>query len=77
MLDAPESKVIARSDSSPSVQRRIEYGVALFPIGRTNVLRTGFATRTDPRAQVPGSGFERIATDRYFSAYMRCPPAHA
>ncbi len=77
VLDAPESKVIARSDPSPSVQRRIEYGVALFPIGRTNVLRTGFATRTDPLAQVPGPGFKRIATDRYFAAYLRCPSARA
>ena len=56
-------------------RRRTRYGLALFPVGRTNVLRTGFAVSTDSITQVPAPGFKRIATDRYFAAYRRCPPA--
>jgi hypothetical protein len=73
LLDLPESRVVARSDTSRAAQRKAEHGVALFPTGRTNVLRTGFAVNTDARAQVPAPGFRRIATDRYFAAYLRCP----
>lgn len=77
VLDLPESEVLARSDDSSSVQRRVRYGVALFPVGRTNVLRTGFAVSTDAIAQVPARGFTKVADDRYFAAYVRCPPGHA
>ena len=75
VLDLPENKVLARSDDSPDVQRRTRYGLALFPVGRTNVLRTGFAVSTASITQVPAPGFKRIATDRYFAAYRRCPVA--
>ena len=27
-----------------------------------------------PITQVPSAGFRRIAVDRYFAAYLRCPP---
>jgi hypothetical protein len=74
VLDLPEDRVVARSDPSAASQRRARYGVALFPTGRTNVLRTGFAVNTDALAQVPAPGFRRVATDRYFAAYVRCPP---
>jgi hypothetical protein len=73
VLDLPEDEVLARSDDSPTVKRRVRYGVALFPVGRVNVLRTGFAVATDAIAQVPAQGFVRVAEDRYFAAYVRCP----
>jgi hypothetical protein len=74
ILNVGESKVISRSDPSPTTQRRVQYGVALFPTGRTNILRTGFAVNTDAITQVPAAGFHRIAVDDYFAAYLRCPP---
>jgi hypothetical protein len=74
VLDLGESRVVARSDPAASAQRKARYGVAIFPTDRTNVLRTGFAVNTDAMAQVPAPGFNRIATDRYFAAYLRCPP---
>jgi len=73
VLDLPESRVVARSDVSAASKRKAQYGVALYPTGRTNVLRTGFAVNTDAMAQVPAPGFERIATDHYFAAYLKCP----
>jgi hypothetical protein len=77
ILDLGESDVVARSDPSESAQRKARYGLAVFPIGRRNILRTGFAVRTDTTTQVPGRGFRRIAVDRYFAAYVRCPPGIA
>ena len=55
---------MARSDPSAASQRKARYGVAIFPVGRTNILRTGFAVNTDAITQVPAPGFQRIATDK-------------
>jgi hypothetical protein len=75
VLDLGEASVVARSDPSAESQRKARYGVAIFPVGRTNILRTGFAVNTDAITQVPASGFHRIATEKYFAAYLRCPRA--
>jgi hypothetical protein len=77
VLDLGQSRVVARSDPSEASQRKARYGIAIFPVGRTNILRTGFAVNTDAITQVPAAGFQRIATDKYFAAYLRCPPAGA
>jgi len=77
VLDLPEERVVARSDPSAASQRKARHGIAIFPVGRTNILRTGFAVNTDAITQVPGPGFQRIATDKYFAAYLRCPPGRA
>jgi hypothetical protein len=77
ILGLGEEHVVARSDPSESARRKARYGIAVFPIGRRNILRTGFAVRTDTTTQVPGRGFRRIAVDRYFAAYVRCPPGTA
>jgi hypothetical protein len=77
ILDAGEGAVVARSDPSPVAKRKARYGVALFAVGRRNVLRTGIAVATDTLTQVPGRNFRRIAVERYFSAYLRCPPGRA
>jgi hypothetical protein len=73
VLDLGEDRVVARSDPSAASQEKARYGVAIFPVGRTNILRTGFAVNTDAITQVPASGFHRIATEKYFAAYLRCP----
>jgi hypothetical protein len=77
VLDLGEDRVVARSDPSRASQRKARYGVAIFPVGRTNILRTGFAVNTDAITQVPAPGFTRVATDKYFAAYVRCPPGRA
>jgi hypothetical protein len=77
VLDLGEDHVVARSDPSRASQRKARYGVAIFPVGRTNILRTGFAVNTDAITQVPAPGFTRAATERYFAAYVRCPPGRA
>jgi hypothetical protein len=77
ILNLDESEVVSRSDDSLRARRKARYGVALFPTGRTNILRTGFAVNTDAITQVPPAGFHRIAADRFFAAYLRCPPAGA
>jgi hypothetical protein len=73
ILDLPEGQVVARSDPSRAARQKARYGVAVFPIGRRNILRTGFAVSTDTITQVPAPGFLRIAVERYFAAYERCP----
>jgi hypothetical protein len=73
ILHRGEHGVVARSDPSVSARRKARYGVAIFPVGRTNLMRTGFAVNSDPLTQVPGAGFRRIAYNRYFAAYLRCP----
>jgi hypothetical protein len=75
ILGVGEAGVVSRSDESVGARRKALYGVALFPTGRTNLLRTGFAVSTDALTQVPPAGFHRIAVDRFFAAYLRCPPA--
>jgi hypothetical protein len=77
VLGLGEADVVARSDPAASSERKARYGVAIFPVGRTNILRTGFAVNTDAITQVPSRGFRRIATDKYFAAYVRCPPGRA
>ena len=77
VLGLDEGQVVARSDPAESSQRKARYGVAIFPVGRTNILRTGFAVNTDAITQVPAGGFQRVATDKYFAAYVRCPPGRA
>jgi hypothetical protein len=77
VLGLSASEVVARSDPAESSQRQARHGVAIFPVGRTNILRTGFAVNTDAITQVPVRGFERIATEKYFAAYLRCPPGRA
>ncbi len=77
VLGLGEADVVARSDPSTASARKARYGVAVFPVGRTNILRTGFAVNTDAITQVPARGFRRIATDKYFAAYVRCPSGRA
>jgi hypothetical protein len=72
VANLPESKVVARSD--PKQARRIHHGIALYVSGRYAMFRQAFVTaQDDPRSEVPLSGFDRIATSRYYGAYVRCP----
>jgi hypothetical protein len=76
ILDLPEHRVLARSQKSASARRRMRYGVAIVPTARVNVVRNTFFTETTKAAvAVPPPGFERVAVERYFAAYVRCPGA--
>ena len=77
VLGLGEADVVARSDPAASSERKTRYGVAIYPVGRTNILRTGFAVNTDAITQVPAAGFRRVATEKYFAAYVRCPSGRA
>jgi hypothetical protein len=74
VLDLSEQDVVARSDRSKRARRKVLHGVAIFPTGRTNVLRTGFAVNTPAITQVPRPNFRLLGRDRYFAAYLSCPP---
>lgn len=72
VADLPESAVVARSDRSQ--RRRARHGVALYVSGRYAMFRQAFVTSDDdPLTEVPRPGFDRIATSRYYGAYVRCP----
>jgi hypothetical protein len=66
---AGESGVVARSDATQAA--RIRRGVAIYALGDPAFARYGFDP--DPvTVALPMSGFRRVATTRYFSAYVRC-----
>jgi hypothetical protein len=73
ILDLPEHRVLARSQKSAKALRRMQYGVAIVPTSRINVVRnTYFNETTKSAVAVPPPGFDRVAVDRYFAAYVRC-----
>jgi hypothetical protein len=73
ILDIPQRKVISRSQDSPTVRRRMRYGVALIPTSRQNVVRNAFTDTARALVVVPPAGFKRIAVGRFYAAYARCP----
>jgi hypothetical protein len=77
ILDLPERKVVSRSQKSAAVKRRMQYGVAIIPTSRINVVRNGIIDSTKAKAALPPPGFERAAVDRYYTAYVRCPGSGA
>lgn len=74
ILDLPAHKVVGRTQRSAAVRRRMQYGIAIVPTSRVNVVRnTYFTDTTAASVGIPPPGFERVAVDRYFAAYARCP----
>ncbi|HSD81981.1 MAG TPA: hypothetical protein VLB47_15030 [Solirubrobacteraceae bacterium] len=66
---AGEDGVLPRSDRTR--RRQVRRGVAIYAADREALRRFGYSP--DPiRVAIPMQGFERIAVDRYFSAYARC-----
>jgi dolichyl-phosphate-mannose-protein mannosyltransferase len=74
ILDAPVSKVIARSDASE--RGRIDRGVAIYATNRLSLLRSGFTageeTPEDTANNIPMAGFTWVAATAYYGAYVRC-----
>ena len=71
ILDRGEGGVLARAD--PTTARRTRRGVALVVTGRSALTRQVFVDSTvDPVVNLPPSGFHRVATSRYYAAYVRC-----
>jgi hypothetical protein len=74
ILDAGVGDVVARSDAKQ--RGRLGRGVAIVPVDRLALLRQGFTVGTetpqDTANAVPPPGFRRLATARYYSAYVRC-----
>jgi hypothetical protein len=74
LLDAPASKVIARSDAHE--RSRIDRGVAIYAVSRLSLLRSGFTvgdeSTQDTFNSIPMPGFTRVAFTSYYSAYVRC-----
>lgn len=71
ILDRGERGVLARADRATAP--RIRRGVAIVVTGRSALLRQVFVdTTVDPLVNLPPSGFDRVATSRYYAAYVRC-----
>jgi hypothetical protein len=74
ILDAPVSKVIARSDATQ--RDRIHRGVAIYATNRMSLLRSGFTsgveTPQDTANNLPMAGFTWVAATAYYGAYVRC-----
>jgi hypothetical protein len=65
-LQAPAAAVGARSD------RRRERGVAVFVLTRRGLRRFGFADGASPLTNLPDDGYEALARNARFSAFVSC-----
>ena len=74
ILDLPESKVIARSDTASS--GGVDRGLALFAARRSVLLRQGFNpdddSPEDTLLNVPPPGYVRVGGNDFYAAYARC-----
>ncbi|HZO35701.1 MAG TPA: hypothetical protein VFB41_02380 [Solirubrobacteraceae bacterium] len=71
LADLSSTQVVARSD--PSQKQRVQNGVAIYVLERYALFRQAWVSEADdPLDQVPLPGFVRVATSRYYSAYVRC-----
>ena len=74
ILDLPEERVIARSDTEHAA--RVRTGVEILSASRTVFLRQGLDPEDDSiedtLRNVPSAGYEPIAFTRFYSAYARC-----
>ena len=79
LLDYDVDRVLARSQARTrglagdhTLERRLRHGVAIYATGIA-LFRQGITDPTDnPLDQVPAAGFERVASTRYYAAYVRC-----
>ncbi len=70
ILDLPFDRVQPRAD--PDVRQRS--GVALYVTSRFALFKYALSSPDDPATvQVPPAGWERVAVNEYFAAYVRCP----
>jgi hypothetical protein len=75
VLGAGAHQVYARAqaDKNPRVARRTERGVALFVVNRAALLRQALVAPSDNVFDnIPKAGFNRLAFNDYYSAYVRC-----
>jgi hypothetical protein len=79
LLGRDADGVLARSQArtraehgDPRLRSRLRKGVAIYTTGIA-LFRQGITDPTDnPLDQVPAAGFQRVATTRYYAAYVRC-----
>jgi hypothetical protein len=70
-LDLPEDRVLARSSDEVGPPRS---GVVLLVHQRIAMFKQSLVSEADEaRDSLPPPGFERRATTRYYSVYVRCP----
>jgi hypothetical protein len=65
----------ARADAahgSNTLERRIQGGVAVYPLGSAVFVEAIVDVGDDPSDQVPLAGFKRIYASRYYAVYSRC-----
>jgi hypothetical protein len=74
LLDRGASAVIARSqaDSAPSLEAKIQHGVAIYALGLAQVRYALVEPSDNPLDEVPLRGFTRIASTPYYAAYANC-----
>jgi hypothetical protein len=86
ILDRGDLEVVARSAvdlprrptpvdlaAADAARRAAQGGVAILVHGRSALFRQTFVEDTDdPAIALPPAGFERVATSRYYAAYVRC-----
>jgi hypothetical protein len=67
VADLAKERVIPRVKGNP------EHGVALVVTSRFAILKQAWTDPTDPASiQLPPPGFKRVATSRFYGAYVRC-----
>jgi len=77
VIDRNEARHRAIVDHDHSLERREQYGVALYALGLAEVRYAIVSNADNALDQVPINGFRQIAVTQYYAAYARCPPALA
>ncbi len=79
LLSGGPHTVLARTDAraradagDPRLARRLQQGVALYPLGAAVFVQALAEPNDDPRDQVPMAGFDRVASNQYYAAYVHC-----
>jgi hypothetical protein len=75
LLDRGAGGVIARSeaDNRPRLEAKIQYGVAIYPLGLAQTRYALVEPTDNPLDEVPLAGFHFVHATAYYAAYARCP----
>ncbi len=72
-VDLPRRPTAVDRAAAAGARQAERGGVAILVHGRAALFRQALVERTDdPAIALPPAGFQRVATSRYYSAYVRC-----
>ena len=81
ILDAPPSEIVARSEARADrakgndvLSRRIQRGVAIYPLGDAVFTEAIVDLNDNPLDQAPPAGFAHVLSSQFYAVYATCSP---